>query len=55
TPHASESQGRLGYGGSNLKSSSSHPDHGRNNKERGKVTGEAYAFTGADDTQDCTS
>ncbi|PON32671.1 Zinc finger, CCHC-type, partial [Parasponia andersonii] len=54
TPQASGSQGGRGYGSSGLGSSSSHLGQGRGNKGKGKVIGQAYAFTGADDTQDRT-
>ncbi|POO03988.1 hypothetical protein TorRG33x02_002920, partial [Trema orientale] len=54
TPRASGSQGGRGYGGSGLEFSSSHPGQGRSNKGKGKVIGQAHAFTGTDDAQDCT-
>ncbi|PON40233.1 hypothetical protein PanWU01x14_298680 [Parasponia andersonii] len=54
THQASGSQGGHGFGSSGPGSSSSRPGQGRGNKGKGKMTGQAYAFTGADDTQDRT-
>ncbi|PON46426.1 hypothetical protein PanWU01x14_251740 [Parasponia andersonii] len=50
TPKVSGSQGGHGYGDSGLGSSSSYPSPRRSNKGKGKLTGQAYAFTGTDDT-----